>query len=328
MVSYGDFHRMPAARRAAMDVGIRAFLNVPDNVSIFLDNGSFYFLRRDGHTGVDAYMDFVRHARPDWFPVPRDVIPNPSMSKEAQMACLTTTMEQNRRFSQSGYVPVIHICDVLDEYLTAMIDCEPAGNTKAVAIGGIVPNLLRAPKARPYRHILDSTKRIRETFKSSRIHVFGIGGTATLHLAYLLQMDSVDSSGWRNRAARGIIQLPGRGDRLVAELGSWRGRRLSREEHEILDCCNCPGCRAFGIEGLSASGIEGFSHRAAHNLYTLVRELQLIESNLRDGTYNYWYATHLNNSIYRPLVEYALNMTQPVPCNDAGPTIPAPPARG
>ena len=32
--------------------------------------------------------------------------------------------------------------------------------------------------------------------------------------------DSVDSSGWRNRAPRGIMQLPGSGDRMVAELGS------------------------------------------------------------------------------------------------------------
>ena len=33
-------------------------------------------------------------------------------------------------------------------------------------------------------------------------------------------VDSVDSSGWRNRAPRGIMQLPGSGDRMVAELGS------------------------------------------------------------------------------------------------------------
>ena len=72
-------------------------------------------------------------------------------------------------------------------------------------LGGIVPNLLRSPKAVPYQEILDSLRHVRQTFANKEIHVFGMGGTATLHLAILLGMDSVDSSGWRNRAARGIV---------------------------------------------------------------------------------------------------------------------------
>jgi 7-cyano-7-deazaguanine tRNA-ribosyltransferase len=88
--------------------------------------------------------------------------------------------------------------------------------------------------------VLDALTHVRQTFANKEVHVFGIGGTATLHLAALLGVDSVDSSGWRNRAARGIVQLPGSGDRMVAELGSWRGRRLSPAEREILQNCPCP----------------------------------------------------------------------------------------
>jgi hypothetical protein len=80
----------------------------------------------------------------------------------------------------------------------------------------------------------------------------------TLHLAALLDVDSVDSSGWRNRAARGIVQLPGRGDRVVANLGNWRGREPDADEWGLLTSCPCPACQQFTVEGLKASGIAGF----------------------------------------------------------------------
>ena len=55
-------------------------------------------------------------------------------------------------------------------------------------------------------------RRIRKGFPG-HIHAFGIGGIVTLHLAAALGIDSLDSSGWRQRAARGLINLRGRGER-------------------------------------------------------------------------------------------------------------------
>src|SRR5215213_5286543 len=43
MVSYAEFHQLPARRRLAMRDGLRAYLGVPDRVSVYLDNGAFYF---------------------------------------------------------------------------------------------------------------------------------------------------------------------------------------------------------------------------------------------------------------------------------------------
>src|SRR5919106_1436422 len=85
--------------------------------------------------------------------------------------------------------------------------------------------LINYPKAMPYKDILNALRQVREDFSGKQVHIFGIGGTATLHIAALLGMDSADSSGWRNRAARGIVQLSGRGERFLAQLGNWRGRR-------------------------------------------------------------------------------------------------------
>ncbi len=143
---------------------------------------------------------------------------------------------------------------------------------------------------------------MRKVFAAKQVHVFGIGGTATLHLAALLGIDSVDSSGWRNRAARGLIQLPGAGDRMVADLGSWRGRRLSVQEELVLRTCGCPPCLDGGTTGLTASGIGGASHRATHNLWVLLQEARQIEARLADGTYPRWYRGHLDNTIYERLI--------------------------
>jgi 7-cyano-7-deazaguanine tRNA-ribosyltransferase len=289
-----------------MAQGLRAYLSIPDAVSIYLDNGAFYFLNKGGEVPLREYDAFVRQACPDWYAIPQDYIPTPRMSDAEQLYCLRRTMQVNRAYKGDGYVPVVHISRHLDEYLRQFQADEQLRDKPVVALGGIVPNLLRAPKAMSYGDILDSVRRTRAELTDQRLHVFGIGGTATLHLAALLGVDSVDSSGWRNRAARGIVQLPGRGDRMVANLGSWRGREPDRSEWDVLAACQCPACEQFGIDGLKASGIQGFCNRATHNQWTLLDEARQIEAQLAAGTYNVWYSQHVDNSIYRPLIDYVL----------------------
>jgi hypothetical protein len=307
MISYADFHRTRSWRDAAMAVGLRDYLGVPDGVRVFLDNGAFYFLSHGGEPPVREYEEFVAKARPDWYPIPLDYIPSPSMDQPSQQRCFERTMEMNRAYRHDGFVPVAHVGPFLEAFTTAII-AEPELRAKsAIALGGIVPNLLRMSKARPYHEVLSALRHMREVFATQQVHVFGIGGTATLHLAALLGIDSVDSSGWRNRAARGLIQLPGTGDRIVADLGSWRGRRPSEQETMVLRECGCPPCQDVGATGLSASGIVGASHRATHNLWVLLQESKAIEEHLTHGTYDPWYRTHLDNTIYERLIGQVVN---------------------
>jgi 7-cyano-7-deazaguanine tRNA-ribosyltransferase len=120
--------------------------------------------------------------------------------------------------SARRYVPVIHVSRVIGEYVSEIRSRRRLRAKPAIALGGIVPNLLRAPNALSYQTILENLTTVRRDFADKEIHVFGIGGVATLHLAALLQMDSIDSSGWRNRAARGIIQLPGNSERMRVKI--------------------------------------------------------------------------------------------------------------
>lgn len=306
MVSYADFDQMPVRRRKAMELGLRRYLGVPDGVKIFLDNGAFYFLQRKGEVPVAAYEEFVREANPDWWPIPRDYIPTPAMPVAQQRQYLIQTMDVNLLYQHDGFVPVMHVGAMIDDYIAAFLEHDQLMAKPSLGLGGIVPNLLRAPRALPYRQILDGLRRVRTVFHDKLIHVFGIGGIATLHLTALLGIDSVDSAGWRNRAARGIVQLPGRGERMVANLGSWRGRTPDDREWQMLADCRCPACTVSGVDGLKASGIQGFCHRATHNLWTLLQEERQIREHLRAGTYQMWYRQHVNNSVYRPLIDALL----------------------
>ncbi|MGH2370986.1 MAG: hypothetical protein ACRDI2_22640 [Chloroflexota bacterium] len=305
MVSYAEFHQMPARRHQAMQLGLRVYLDLDERVAVYLDNGAFQFLNKGGEVPRVEYEAFVHAARPDWYAVPQDYIPTPSMTDTEQLECLRRTMEVNRSYRHDGYVPIVHASPHLDTYLNQLQSDERLRGKPRVGLGGLVPNLLRAPKAVPYANVLQSMRQVRARLADQQVHVFGIGGTATLHLAALLGMNSIDSSGWRNRAARGLVQLSGRGDRIVAELGNWRGRRVDKAEEVLLDACRCPACRQFGLDGLRASGTHGFCNRATHNLWTLLQESQQVADHLAAGTYVTWYGRHLQNSIYLPLVQRA-----------------------
>lgn len=320
MVSYADFDSMRVRRKDAMDQGLRAYLNVPSGVAIYLDNGSFYQLSKGGHTPRQAYEEFIDKAGPDWYAIPQDFIPTPFMTDEEQLDCLHQTMAMNRDYQHDGYVPVIHISRRLSDYLSEFLSDKLLCHKEAVALGGIVPNLLRAPKAMPYADVLNSVRAARRDLGNRRLHVFGLGGTATMHLAALLGINSADSAGWRNRAARGIVQLPGRGDRVVANLGKWRGREPNQEEWEMLSGCPCPACCASGIDGLKSNGLSGFCNRATHNLWTLLDEVRQIDEHLKAGNYETWYQSHLDNSTYRPLIEYVLRQQSA----NAAPALQAP----
>jgi 7-cyano-7-deazaguanine tRNA-ribosyltransferase len=308
MLSYADFHQMPSRRRQAMEQGLHKYLEIPSDIKIYLDNGAFFFLGREGETPSAEYEEFIQQARPDWWPIPQDFIPTPQMTKDAQQDCLQRTMANNLRYEQDGFVPVIHISQVLAEYVRDVTASPMLSRKSRIALGGIVPNLLRAPKAMPYADILASVREVRAAFADKELHVFGIGGTATLHLAAVLGIDSADSSGWRNRAARGIVQLPGGGDRVVVKMGSWRGRRPDENEWVRLRMCQCPACKAHGIDGLTASALFGFANRATHNLWILLEEANAIEEHIAAGTYGTWYTSHLDNSIYVPLVSHAMSL--------------------
>jgi 7-cyano-7-deazaguanine tRNA-ribosyltransferase len=305
MLSFSDFDRTQKLCKQAMDEGIHKTFDIPERIRVYLDNGAFSKLRSGRQLRVKDYRQFVEKARPHWYPIPADFIPLPDMNEAEQRKCFSKTMYYNRVYSFDGYVPVVHAGPKLSQYLKAICTHQALSQKTGLALGALVPQLLQTKGTGPKTQVVDSILSVRQKF-IGKIHAFGIGGTATLHLAAVLGLDSVDSAGWRNRAARGIIQLPGRGDRLIAPMGSWEGRKLNRKERALLADCPCPGCCPAGLRGLTASGTIGFARRATHNLHVLLKELKEIEIRLQNKSYSDWYPTHVFNSVFLALIEYAL----------------------
>lgn len=314
IISYADFHQVAKARQQAMAQGLHAYLNIPSRIKIYLDNGAFYFLTHGGQTPVDDYLEFVEKAKPDWYPIPQDFIPTPSMSMEEQYDCFSKTMLNNQNYANGEYVPIVHISTQLAAYNEAIVQNIQLNAKSHLAIGGIVPNLLRSPKAISHNDIIENLRSIRKQYEQKNLHIFGIGGTSTVHLAMLLKLNSADSCGWRNRAARGIIQLPGSGDRSVADLGKWRGRTLSVSELELLKDCRCPSCLRYGIAGLQANKVAGFHNRATHNLWILLQEATWVRDKLQDKTYKSEYRSRLDNTHYLPLIQKILEYSSEENC--------------
>lgn len=303
MISYAQIHKKPQLRIRMMSEGIRAVFNIPDETKVYLDNGSFNLSRTGLDAPIKAYEEFVEKTKPDWKPIPQDFIPSPKMSLAKQQDCLDKTMAVNVAFEHDGFVPVIHISKVFNKYIVELKKNEKLTQKKSLALGGIVPNLLRTPKALSHKTLLKGLKNLRKEFSDKDIHIFGVGGISTLHLAASLEIDSVDSSGWRNRAARGIIQLPGKSERSVADLGSWKGRRLNEDETGLLEACKCPACIKYGTEGLTFPKSQGFYNRATHNLWVLLQENKWIEQKLSEGTYWTSYQERIEKSVYRGLID-------------------------
>lgn len=312
MVSYAEFHQLQARRTAAMKAGLRSNLGVPENIKVYLDNGAFYFGgQKSGEAPLEEYEEFVEATKPNWKPIPQDYIPFPSMSRQKQKSCLDRTMRVNHQYQHNGYVPVVHIGSHLLKYTEQMLACPKLSKKPAIALGAIVPNLLRKPKAMPYTDVLAGLQHFRSVFDKKSLHVFGVGGTATLHIMSLLGINSVDSSGWRNRAARGIVQLPGCGERLVADLGNWRGRRPSNAEWKTLRACPCPACQSYGPKGLKADKLHGFCCRATHNLWVLLEENIWLDQHVTGRTYADYYEARVDNSTYRPIIDELLALLGP-----------------
>lgn len=123
--------------------------------------------------------------------------------------------------------------------------------------------------------VFAATALVKKLFPKSKLHVFGIGGTTTMNLIYGAGADSVDSVGWRLKAAHGAIQLPGLSDRFLFPRKN-KSRKVLEEEHEeeFLKC-EC-GVNPHTRENLDKS----FNLRALHNAYVYLNEFERIKNML------------------------------------------------
>src|SRR5690349_21164389 len=117
MVSTTDFVKLPSHVRRTQDLGLRAHLGLPADYRVFLDNGAFHTLSHELRFDSRRYKKLVETIKPDWYPIPIEHIPHPSMTEDEQHRLFDLTMRQNVKYRGTDYVPVMHVGACLPKFL-------------------------------------------------------------------------------------------------------------------------------------------------------------------------------------------------------------------
>jgi len=298
---------------------------------IMMDSGGFQFQKKET---IDinplSIMDLYEKSKPDIGVVldhPLDLI-SEKKNGERLISTMKNTGIMLKNNGNVVLLPVIHgyaadDINQLIEYIKDMI-----GDPVLIGVGSLVP-LIKAlngrkefimskesivermgpPKAKALTgfYMVEIVKLIRREFPRSFLHVFGVGGVTTMHLMFSLGVDSIDSIGWRLKAAYGAIQLPGVGDRFVSPKKRKR-TKLSEKDLILLEKCECPICRqqklARRMELLDNADPSTFCNRAIHNAWVFQQELKEARNMIEKNCYFKHVEKKLGRSPMRKFFDY------------------------
>jgi 7-cyano-7-deazaguanine tRNA-ribosyltransferase len=290
-----DLVRQPSLHTRLLRHGIHAIC--PDNQRIMIDSGGFQFLKTGkfpmNWTGLIKFYNGVGAD----FGVSLD---RPLTHVEST-ARAKTVLRQNlaRYVSMRGkaqtkltIIPVLHgTTPALAEWECSRlmaIDQSPL----VIGLGGIVPKLTEITRNVRYGRDLEAKAEIvrvlrarisiaRESFPRARLHIFGAGGTVSIALALRAGADSVDSSGWRIRAAYGCILGPwGRQLRIQSRMAS--PTKFAALLSDATVECECPICHQTPIPKKVAKLLRSFEARAIHNLWMQFSDLERVRARLSE----------------------------------------------
>jgi len=194
----------------------------------------------------------------------------------------TKIMLQKHETKNPKLVPVVHgyYPNEITWYLKRL---KKIGNFSMYGIGSLVPSMFNVRGVGGILNVIKVILEIRKQEPRKKLHVFGTGGSLTMHLMYHAGADSLDSSAWRTKAAFGAIQMSGVGDRYITK--NHRHKKypaLSRDEKKRLENCRCPICRKYGFKALQ----EEFTGRAIHNAWVHQQEVRKTRKLMRENRYD------------------------------------------
>jgi len=246
---------------------------------VMMDSGGFMFMtKRHMRVKPEAISKLYEATGPDYGVVldhPLTIGLTRGETRRRQLVTLrnTRSMIEKRASANPELIPVIH-GHTLPSIEWFVRRLAKIGDFRIYGIGSLVPSVFNARGVGGINNVIRIVAHVRKLLPGKLVHVFGVGSTITMHLMFASGVDSLDSSSWRSKAAFGIIQLPGIGDRYITgRAGKSTGKKylnLSRRELEILEECNCPACKKLGLIGLRRS----FSMRALHNCWVFQKEVE------------------------------------------------------
>jgi len=275
-----------------------------------MDSGGFQFMKKK-ELNIDPkkILELYEESKPN-FGVVLDHPLGPNLSHEEKMdrwfKTLTNTriMVANYNTNCSELVPAVHGHEI-EEIDWFLQELDRISAFRCLGIGSLVPSVFSTKGAGGIANVVEIVNFVRKKLPERRIHVFGVGSTLTMHLMFYAGADSVDSSGWRTKAAYGAIQLPGIGDRYITSRKRHKTYRdLSENEKEILAQCECPVCKKEGLETLKKS----FTSRALHNAWIFQKEVEKARELIKMDEYESFVQEILTQSSLSSAFKFAMEL--------------------
>ena len=262
---------------------------------LFLDNGAFTARMKGIELDIERIISLQEHIWPD-LTIPLDYPFLPGMPRSEMRKLWKKTAEnilywQDSTKLNGRLVPSLHAWSrtSLHENIKWL---QKKANTELVALGSVVdPNFSNFKgffgDRQPTRELIDMTSFALSAIEKEsnfKVHLMGWGSSPLmLHLGYYLGIGSLDSMGYRRKAAFGKIILPGRGERYLGDTTSNFGNVTFKNpknvnDIELLERCICPICRTNKYQLW-----DDWRARAIHNEWVIKQEAKTAERFLDIG---------------------------------------------
>jgi len=207
--------------------------------------------------------------------------------------------------------------------ITEILGDEPS----IIGVGSLVPLVkkIKGSRQNGIKTFIKIVYYLRTLLPKAFIHTFGIGGTMA-YLAILAGVDSFDSNGWIQKAAYGVIQLPGISDRFLKKeshnrpflIRNRKQRNYSHfiDEIDMFMHCKCEACLDFYKDNWiqkdwknkqrAFSGYEQHSKllRAIHNVSLYQSEIVEIRKAIQNNKLQIFIKKRLRFSRYYKYIKF------------------------
>ena len=285
LVNAYDFMQHPVAFEKARKNKIHNYLGFKGPV--LMDSGGFLFMKKKKmDVSAEQITSFYEETKPNFgvvldHPLMPNLRPKESMKRKMKTLQNTRIMMKKRITKNPVLIPVIHGYKP-SEIRWYVRKLEKIEKFSIYGIGSLVPALYNVKGMGGILNVMRVIIEIRKQIPRAKLHVFGTGGSLTMHLMYYAGANSLDSSAWRTKAAFGAIQMSGMGDRWITK--SIRKKpypQLSKEEKKKLENCKCPMCRNYGLSRLK----NNFTARAIHNAWIHQQEVKKARKLIHENRY-------------------------------------------
>jgi tRNA-guanine family transglycosylase len=287
---------------------------------IMLDSGGFLY-QKEGKSppSVDEYLEITKKLKPDVvvaldFPLDPLITQN---NNERISKTLKNLIEIRDKFNSERVIimPVLHGFNIKTvEYMLQFMEKHDV-DLSYVGLGSLVP-LIRHRVKHGRQIIIDLVAYLRKRLPHSLLHVFGIGGTTTMHIMFFMGVNSIDSAGWEKKAANGVIQLPGIGDRFLSKKPHNR-TVLKPKELKVLEKCQCPVCLRYdNIKERIQVLNEKRDYRVVHNAWVYQKEVNMAREMIKTGKYESYINNVLQSKSFKSLFNYAKHMVKEYKINN------------